>query len=179
MQNGTKLGEIYKKRREKIALRQGYIELLVRTLAFAAILCAIFTQVFMITQAEGNAMFPSVKDGDLIIAFRLEPVYEKDDVVVYTAEGESVIGRIVAAEGDVVMIDENGALFVNGTEQSGEIMYPMYAGEELSYPYTIPEGCVFILGDYRTQSRDSRNFGAIELRDVKGKVITILRRRGI
>ena len=179
MQNATNLTDVYKKRREKIALRQGYLGLFVRILAVAAIVYVMLSQVFLITQADGNGMFPSLKDGDLIIAFRLQSEYAKDDVVVYTAEGETRIGRIVASATDTVMLDDSGTLLVNGTAQSGEIMYPTYAGEELSYPYIVPEGCVFILGDYRTQTQDSRDFGAVELRNVKGKVITLLRRRGI
>ena len=47
------------------------------------------------------------------------------------------------------------------------------------YPYTVPTGSFFILGDYRTQSKDSRDFGAVDLADVKAKVITLLRRRSL
>ena len=100
-------------------------------------------------------------------------------MVVYVADGETHIGRVAAAEGDNVMLDDSGTLLVNGTEQSGEILYPTYAKEGIEYPYKVPDGCVFILGDYRTQTQDSRDFGAIELKNVKCRVITILRRRGI
>ena len=58
-------------------------------------------------------------------------------------------------------------------------MYPTYAKDEVKYPYTVPEGMVFILGDYRTQAVDSRDFGAVEQKDVQAKVITILRRRSL
>ena len=49
----------------------------------------------------------------------------------------------------------------------------------LSYPYQVPENSVFVLGDYRTRSTDSRLYEAISLDQVEGKVITILRRRGL
>ena len=68
---------------------------------------------------------------------------------------------------------------MNGTPQSGEILYPTYPKEGMEYPYRVPEGTVFVLGDYRTQTEDSRDFGPVSLDDVEGKVITILRRRGI
>lgn len=124
-------------------------------------------------------MFPSVKDGDLVLAFRMQHEYESGDVVVYEINGERYIGRVVAGQYDVVMIDENGALLVNGAEQSGEIMYPTYPKEGLTYPLNISDNQVFVLGDYRTQTTDSRDFGLISTDDVKGKVITVLRRRGL
>lgn len=124
-------------------------------------------------------MFPAMKDGDLIIGFRLQQTYMKDDVVVYTVNGETHVGRIAARAADVVTLDDSGTLLVNGTAQGGEIIYPTYAKENFEYPYTVPENQIFILGDYRTQTADSRDFGAVSMENVKGKVITILRRRGL
>lgn len=124
-------------------------------------------------------MFPALKDGDLVFAFRLQQEYAKKDVVVYEVDGQEYIGRIAARGTDVVTLDDSGTLLVNGTVQSGEILYPTYAEGELEYPYVVPEGYVFVLGDYRTQTTDSRTLGAIPMGDVKGKVITILRRRGL
>lgn len=166
-------------RRNRALDQQGYWSLLLRILFLALAGWVMFTQVFLITQVSGNAMFPAVKDGDLVIAFRLQQEYAKNDVVVYTADGETHIGRIAARATDVVTLDESGTLLVNGTTQSGEIMYPTYAKEGMEYPYKVPEGQVFILGDYRTQTEDSRDFGSIPLENVQGKVITILRRRGL
>jgi signal peptidase I len=76
-------------------------------------------------------------------------------------------------------MDEAGTLRVNGTVQGGDILYPTYTKEGLEYPYRIPEGQVFIMGDYRTNTLDSRDYGSIPMEEVKGKIITILRRRGI
>ncbi|NMA64839.1 MAG: signal peptidase I [Clostridiaceae bacterium] len=128
---------------------------------------------------ELNEMFPAVKDGDLIIGFRLQQSYTKNDVVIYGAKGKRHIGRIAARESDVVAIDDSGTFLVNGTTQGGEILYPTYAKEGIDYPYQVPKEHIFILGDYRTQTQDSRDFGSISLSDVEGKVITILRRRGL
>ena len=76
-------------------------------------------------------------------------------------------------------MNDSGTFLVNGTTQGGEILYPTYPKEGLEYPHRVPEGHVFILGDYRTQARDSRDFGAVPLKDIEGKVITIIRRRGL
>ena len=56
-------------------------------------------------------------------------------------------------------------------------MYPTYPKEGMEYPYRVPEGHIFVMGDYRTQTEDSRDFGSIPMEQVEGKLITILRRR--
>ena len=93
--------------------------------------------------------------------------------------GKLRVGRVLGRENDLIALDDSGTLIVNGTAQSGEILYPTYAKDTLEYPYTVPADSVFILGDYRTQSEDSRDFGPVALTDVKAKVITLLRRRSL
>lgn len=165
------------KRTESIRFREDFIRLIVRIVFIAVALWLLLTQVFLITQAHGQNMFPAVKDGDLMIAFRLQREYVKGDVIVCTVDGQKYVGRIAAKAGDIVGLDETGTLTVNGTVQGGEIIYPTYVREPLEYPYRVPEGCVFLLGDYRIQSEDSRDFGPVSQDKVQGKVISILRRR--
>ena len=121
-------------------------------------------------------MNPVTKE-QIVLALQLGGI-EKGDVVIYQKGDAVYIGRIVAFETDTVMMDDSGKILVNGTTQSGEIMYPTYAKEGIEYPYRVPEG-LFLLGDYRTQARDSRDFGPVPLDNIKGKVITIVRRRGV
>ncbi len=173
------ISDIIKKRRNNLAIKKGYISLFWRLLLLGLVGYLMFTQVFLITRASGNGMFPAIKDGDLIIGFRLQQEYIKNDVVTYKVKGIRGVGRIIARETDVVTLDDSGSLLVNGTAQTGEIMYPTYAKEGIQYPYRVPEDSVFVLGDYRTQAQDSRDFGPITMDAVEGKVITILRRRGL
>lgn len=175
----TNISDIIKKQRNKATIRAGYISLLKRILLLAIVGTLMFTQFFLITQARGIGMFPAIKDGDLVICFRLHQNYQKNDVITYKVDGNRNIGRIIARATDVVTIDEEGTLRVNGTVQSGEIMYPTYAKEGIQYPYRVPDNHIFVLGDYRTQAIDSRDIGPIPMEDVEGKVITILRRRGL
>ena len=148
-------------------------------MVLAAAAWVLFTQVFLLTQAKGNSMFPAVKDGDLLICYRMQTTYAKNDIVVYTRDGKLRVGRILGRAGDLIALDDSGTLVVNGAVQSGEILYPTYAKDALTYPYTVPDNSVFILGDYRTQSEDSRDFGAVSMDDVEAKVITLLRRRSL
>ena len=123
--------------------------------------------------------FTLLRDGDLLIGYRLQGTYAKNDVVLYEQDGKLRVGRVLGRENDLIALDDSGTLIVNGSAQSGEILYPTYAKDTLEYPYTVPADSVFILGDYRTQSEDSRDFGPVALTDVKAKVITLLRRRSL
>jgi signal peptidase I len=69
---------------------------------------------------------------------------------------------------------------INGNVQQEEIFYPTEAqGGNFTYPYTVEEGSYFVLCDFRTEGYDSRSFGAVSKNTIDGKVITLLRRRGI
>ena len=171
--------KVLRKRRYTAENARDAKNLVLRVAALAALAWVLFTQVFVLTQASGNSMFPAIKDGDLLIGYRQQGIYAKNDVVLYRAGGKLRVGRILARENDLVNLDTSGTLVVNGSAQSGEILYPTYAKDALEYPYTVPEGSVFILGDYRTQSEDSRDFGAVPLTELEAKVITLLRRRSI
>ena len=171
--------KVAKNRRLDTLTRRGYLSLLLRLCVITLAVWIVFSQVFLVTQCEGQGMFPAIEDGDLILAYRLHEDYQKGDVVAYEMNGKTCLGRIVGKESDVIMMDtETGNLVINGTTQGGEIMYPTYAKEGIEYPYRVSEGLV-LLGDYRTQARDSRDFGPVPLDNIKGKVITIVRRRGV
>lgn len=171
--------EVITKRRRALYNKKGYINLLIRIILLLAASYILLTQVFLITRAKGNDMFPAIKDGDLVVAFRLQKDYVKNDVVVYKVNEVAYLGRVVARETDVVTLDDSGKLLVNGTEQRGEIVYPTVAKAGINYPLRIEEQRLFVLGDHRMESTDSRDYGPLDLKQVKGKVITILRRRGL
>ena len=71
-QGETELSRIIRRRRRKLENRTGYMRLLIRIAAVAAVGYLLFTQAFLIRQAPDNDMFPAVKDGDLLIGFRLQ-----------------------------------------------------------------------------------------------------------
>ena len=163
----------------------GLRNLIIRIVILAVFAYLILTFGFLITQCRGQGMFPAIKDGDLCIVFRKEAQtlvgehFVQDDVIVYQMDGQRRFGRVVAVAGDIVMIDGNGNLTVNGVSQTQDVPYPTYAREGTEYPLRVPDGCVYVLGDYRTNAKDSRDWGSIPLENVEGKVITILRRREI
>ena len=151
-------------------IRKGYLRLIARTILFLLVIYIFFTKILCFQRVEGMQMFPSLKDGDLTLSYCLKQTFRPNDVIIYEVNGEKNFGRIIAVGGNEINIDGSGDVKINGISESGEIIYPSYH---------IPEGSVFVLGDYRTQTKDSREFGAIKESQIKGKVLTILRRRGI
>ena len=147
---------------------------------YAVIIWAILTFVFCVTTVKGNYMFPSLRDGDLVVSYRLKPAVSGEAVIYKTSYGTRV-GRIIAMEGDSVEITEAGEVIVNGSRMTEEIFYPTVNNvTQISFPYVVPSGTVFVLNDYRSlDDQDSRSFGAVDVKNIKGSVQFVFRRRGI
>ncbi|MBR3763163.1 MAG: signal peptidase I [Clostridia bacterium] len=173
------IAKVIARRRQEVANRQDTWALVRRVLLLAAVLLIVLTQVFLVTRVEGTGMFPALKDGDLVMVYRLQSKFSRGDVIAYQHDGERYFGRIVAQGGDEVTISDTGTLLVNGRLESGEILFPTNSADGQSFVCKVPQGYVFVLGDYRTQTQDSRDFGCIPLSEAEGKVITLLRRRGL
>lgn len=182
---GPTIEQVIAARREHALVSRGWLALLGRVAVLALVVWLALTQCFLICQNSGQDMFPAMKDGDLCVIFRtqlMDLVGEKlsaGDIVAYRIEGERHFGRIVAIAGDTLQIDTRGSVTVNGVTEGGEILYPTYPrGDLLNIEY-IQSGNVYVLGDYRTQTKDSRDYGSIPLAQIEGKVLSILRRRGL
>lgn len=136
--------------------------------------------VFGVMQMSGETMYPRLRDGDAILYYRLDHDYHMGDVVVYDYRGMNRVARIIAQGGDVIDLSENGEVIINGLPQMEEIFFlTEKSAAGIKYPYTVAEGSYFLLCDYRTIGSDSRDLGAIPGEQILGKVVTILRRRGI
>jgi signal peptidase I len=125
-------------------------------------------------------MVPAVKDGDLVMFYRLDRKYAAGDLLVLSFEGAWQVRRVVAVAGDTVDVTEAG-LTVNGAlQQEPEIYEPTLryeGGAEL--PLTLGEEQVFVLGDGRSNATDSRVYGPVNVKDTLGTVIAVLRRRNV
>lgn len=143
-----------------------------------ALAVLVFFRLFGIRVVNGSGMFPAATDGDLVLGYR-EFTLRKNDAVFYTVNGREYMGRVAAKGGDSVDITAEGILYVNGTPQTGEITYPTYPPEDWAGHTMVPEGFVFVLGDYRTHTTDSRQLGLIPIENVTMKAAALLRHRGI
>lgn len=173
------IAQVIDRRRESAITRRETWALVRRVILIAAICWLLLTQVFLIDQISGQHMFPALKDGDAVLAFRLQKSYMRGDVIAFTVDGERHYGRIAAQSGDEIIIDGSGAVLINGQLPGEEILFPTYTRDGEPLAYVVPAGQIYVLGDYRTQTVDSRDFGPVPAECVEGKVITLLRRRGL
>lgn len=141
----------------------------------------LFGVFFGITPMRGSDMFPRISAGDLLLYYRLEKNYNSEDILVFKKQGKLSTGRVVAHGGDSVEITGEGELKVNGNVVvESNVFYKTYPyGKKVKYPLKLKNGEVFLLCDYREGGKDSRYFGAISKKEIKGKVITVLRRSNL
>ena len=155
--------------------------LLIKLVVLALVLWILLGVVFGITPMANADMQPAVCAGDLMLYYRFEPQMVSGDVIVFEEDGKTLTGRIVAVGGDTVEITGQSELKVNGsTIVENNIYYstPSY-DSDVVYPVTLDADQYFVLCDSREGAKDSRFFGAVNKDEIKGKVITIIRRSGI
>ena len=147
------------------------------TVEFVALIAGIMIVFYMLTgisTVQGNSMYPTLHSGDRVIYNRRTSDNKAGDVIVLKRpDGEEFVKRIVAVAGDTVNI-QNGKVYVNGVEEKldGPVGETKASEEgDVEYPVTVQDNQVFVLGDNREVSEDSRMFGAVSLDDVKGKIV--------
>ena len=169
MQN---MPEIQKKSKVGIVLNKHLQEWGTAILRAAIIIVVLFFFCWPM-RLMGSSMEPTMGDGEIMLMNRfaaMQGAYEKGDIVMFhyfDADGDkTVVKRIIATEGDTIRILEDGV------EVNGEIIEEAYADGETTglVDMTVPAGTVFVMGDNRETSFDSRNMGAIPCEDLKGKV---------
>lgn len=158
-------------------------ELAALLLKIAGVVLAVFllfTFVYGMHRNLEPAMNPAIKDGDLVIFYRLDKHYVFGDALLLDYQGKRQVRRVVATAGDTVDITEEGLVINGALQQESDIYEPTYRYETgIDFPVTVGEGQVFVLGDARENATDSRVYGLVEIKDTLGKVMTILRRRSI
>ncbi len=144
----------------------------------------VFLLVFRVIVVSGSSMYSTLVDGDYLLllsnVFYHEP--ENGDIVVISKEsfdnGKPIVKRVIATEGQTVDIDfEQGIVYVNGVAlQEDYINSPTTVQEGMAFPLVVQDGCIFVLGDNRGVSLDSRNpdIGQIDTREVLGKALILM-----
>ena len=129
-------------------------------------------------------MYNTLIDGDYVLLLNnvLYGDPEYGDIIVASKssykDGEPIIKRVIATEGQTVDIDFNaGIVYVDGQALEEDYTYtPTNVSEGVAFPLEVPEGCIFVMGDNRNRSRDSRypDIGVIDEREVLGKAVVLL-----
>lgn len=167
-----------------------YIEMFIlKLIGCVVFLYVIFFLIFGLHVEKNNDMLPKICAGDICLYYRIGDEYIGNAVVVYKKNGKESTGRVVAVPGDVINVTEAGTVEINGNQiMESEIYYDTTpydfenssnANVVVNYPVTLGENEYFILGDYRTASKDSRVYGPIKTDDIKGEVILVLRRKNL
>lgn len=156
----------------------------VETIVMAVVLVAVvFTFVARVITVDGRSMEPTYHNGDRVLVTKLAGQAQQGDVVIVVGALEDpIIKRVIATEGQTVDFDsQTGEVMVDGEPLPGSVFgiedgityVPDLPGQVLEFPQTVPEGCVFVLGDNRGNSTDSRfqSVGMVDCRNILGKVV--------
>ena len=141
------------------------------TVAAAAVLVA--TLWMPVLQLYGNTMSPSLEAEDVVVCLK-SGNFKQGDVVAFYFNNKILVKRVIGVAGDVVEIDGLGNVSVNGVQMEEPYVTEKALGEcNIKMPYTVPTDRLFVMGDNRVESVDSRNMtlGCVESGQVIGKLL--------
>ena len=148
------------------------------------VVVAIFTFVIRMMGVDGHSMLNTLQHGDrlLVVNSMLYHDYKYGDIVVLRKNGvfddDPIVKRVIAVEGQTVDIDfAEGIVYVDGEAlEEDYIREPTYTAEGTEFPLTVPEGSIFVMGDNRNGSSDSRDYrlGTVDTRYVIGKAAFLI-----
>ena len=154
-----------------------------------ALVCSVLAVVLLFTFAarligvDGRSMVPTLQNGDrlLVVTPLLTDDYRQGDIVVLRKQSfleEPIVKRVIATGGQRVDIDfSSGSVYVEGRELEEPYIAELTFEEEgMKFPLTVPEGSVFVMGDNRNHSNDSRDYrlGTVDERYIIGKAVFLL-----
>ena len=160
--------EKYRKRYRRV-LRSTFYTLLV----VAAVAVLIATLWLPVLQIYGTSMTPTLYDGDILISLKSKD-FTTGDVVAFYYNNRILVKRVIAGPGDWVDIDLDGTVYVNEVEIDEPYVVEKAFGEcDIELPYQVPESRVFVMGDHRSVSIDSRStsIGCVAKEDIVGRLV--------
>ncbi len=142
-------------------------------LVVAAVAVLLVTLFLPVLQVSGTSMEPTLEDGDIIVLVKTSD-FDTGDLCAVRVSGNVLLKRMIAEPGDWVNIDNDGNVYVNG-----ELLEEPYVTDkslgitDITYPYQVPDNSIFVLGDHRSVSVDSRSseVGCIPYDQVIGRVV--------
>ncbi len=159
-----------KRRKRYFRVIQSTIYTLITVAAVAALIATLWMPVL---QIHGNSMSPSMEDGNILVSVKGD-AYKQGDVIAFYYNNKILVKRVIALPGDWVDIDENGNVSVNGVLLDEPYVEKKAYGEcDLEFPYQVPAAKLFVLGDQRSVSTDSRNstIGCVANDQIVGKIV--------
>ena len=155
----------------------------IQSIITALIICVVaFLFVFRVIDVSGSSMYPTLTDGDKMLVSGIFYKPKQGDVVIFKTDDydpdKALVKRVIATEGQVVNIDfDLGVVYVNDEPIQEEYISELTRiKEDFMGPWTVPEGCVFVMGDNRNKSTDSRDkrIGNVDEREIVGKAYAVI-----
>ena len=118
-------------------------------------------------------MTPTLQDGDIVLTVKTSK-FETGDVIAFYYNNKILVKRVIATSGDWVSMDEDGDVTINGNLLNEPYVVDMSVGEcNIDFPYQVPEERLFVMGDHRSVSIDSRSttVGCISQEQIVGKLV--------
>ena len=166
--------------RQETTLGEDIFQLLLKIVLIILAVILVFTFMYGMARINDVSMKPAIKDGDLVMYYRLDKRFVSGDIAVFKKDGRTTTGRVVAVAGDTVDITKDGLMINGATQISHDIYFDTTQFQNgVDFPITVGEGQIFVLGDNRPEASDSRIYGCINIKDVKGKAIAVIRTRGL
>ena len=172
------------KKEEDLSWQENLMLTLHDVVTLFAVVMVTFVLLFRIVVVDGSSMYSTLWHNDylLVMSNVICGDFEAGDIIVASKDsfndGEPIIKRVIATEGQTVDIDfEAGIVYVDGVALEEEYTNtPTNISEGVAFPLTVADGCIFAMGDNRNRSRDSRypDIGLIDQREVLGKAVFIL-----
>ena len=146
----------------------------VSTLMVAAAFAVLVATLWMpVLQIYGNSMAPTLEEGQIVVSVK-NGKFEQGDLVAFYIGNKLLVKRMIAGPMDIVSIDSEGTVFVNGKELDEPYVTEKVLGEcDLAFPYQIPDSRYFLMGDHRATSVDSRSsvVGCVAQEQIVGKIL--------
>ena len=170
------------KKKQKVGLTRSVFEWVELVAVSITIVMVILNCFARYSPVNGASMNETLQHEDILILSDLFYTPDNGDIIVFesqqTGYDEPYVKRVIATEGQVVDYDpDTGRVTVDGAEPEWE-QYATHKGTkrsfymaEIAYPYTVPEGHVFVMGDNRWNSKDSRDIGPVDVRTILGRVV--------
>ena len=163
-----------KKRLDKRGEQRHFLAGIIGTLTvFAAAVVLCVTLFFPVLQVTGDSMEPVLREGNLILTRKTDHL-KTGDICGFYYNNELLLKRVIGVPGDMVDIDAEGNVSVNGQVLNEPYVLQKALGKsDVSFPLLVPEDCYFVMGDNREVSIDSRSsiIGCVNGEQIEGKVI--------
>lgn len=157
-------------KRKYRAVLKSTIYLLITVAAVAVLVATLWLPVL---QIYGNSMTPTMQNGDIVFSLKSSD-FEQGDVIAFYYNNKILVKRVIARPADWVDISDDGTVSVNGVVlDEPYVVEKAYGDTNIELPYQVPDGKVFVMGDHRSTSVDSRNtaVGCVAQEQVVGKII--------